>query len=212
MFKNLVIAFLFLISMALQAQVPAGYAPVQDLSLFSTRFTDAAKKTKSIRSDFMQEKTMTMLSEKIISKGKFSFKKENKVRMEYITPFRYLMIINGTKVYIRDGKKESTISTSSNKIFRQVSQIMLDCVSGTVLSNTDFSVRVFENKTNYLIEMTPVSRGMKEFFKTIQVYAGKSDYSVEKVDMIELSGDFTTLNFTNKEINSELPDAVFTLQ
>ncbi len=211
MFKYLIVSFSFLISVAVHAQVPDGYTRIADPATFKTKFADAAGKTKSIRSDFTQEKTMTMLSEKIVSKGKFSFKQDNKVRMEYLTPFKYLMIINGDKVYIRDGTKESTISTGSNKVFRQVSQIMLDCVSGNVLSNTDFTTVVFENKAGYIIEMTPVSKGIIALFNRILVFVDNADYSVIKVQMIESSGDFTILNFTNKEINSELPESLFSL-
>ena len=154
---------------------------------------------------------MTMLSEKIVSNGRFYYKKENKVRMEYTTPFKYLMIINGTKLQIKDGAKESTISTSSSKVFRQVSQIMLDCVSGNMLANPDFKTNVYQGKAGYLIEMTPVSKGIMEFFSKIFVYIDSSDQSVTKVQMVELSGDFTILNFTHKEINIELSESLFTL-
>jgi len=211
MLKNLILSFSLLMTIVSHAQVPAGYARVSDPALFKSKFASVAGQTKSIRSEFTQEKTMTMLSEKIVSNGKFFFKKDNKVRMEYLTPFKYLMIINGSKVYIRDGAKESTISTSGNKIFKQVSQIMLDCVSGNMLSNPDFKTAVYENKTAYLIEMTPITKGMMEFFSQIFVYVDKSDHQVSKVQMIELSGDFTILNFTKKEMNSELPESLFIL-
>lgn len=211
MFKYLILSFSLLMTVAGHAQVPAGYAHVADPALFKSKFADVAGQTKSIRSDFTQEKTMTMLSEKIVSNGKFFFKRDNKVRMEYLSPFKYLMIINGSKVYIRDGAKESTISTSGNKIFKQVSQIMLDCVSGNVLSNPDFKTAVYKNKAGYLIEMTPITKGVMEFFSRILVYVDKSDHQVTKVQMFELSGDFTILNFTKKEMNSELPESLFTL-
>jgi outer membrane lipoprotein-sorting protein len=211
MYKSKLIVFvLMLLFFQGRAQL-SGFSPIADMPDFRMKFMEAAKNTKSIRSDFTQEKNMSMLAEKITSKGKFSFKQSDKVRMEYLTPFKYLMIINGSKVYIRDGQKESTISTGSNKIFRQISQIMLDCVSGAVLNNKDFKIRVLENKANYLIEMTPLAKGLKEYFKTIYVTSDKSDYSVSKVEMIELSGDNTILNFINKEINSELPEALFSL-
>ena len=89
-----------------------------------------------------------MLSDKIISKGKFWFKKENKVRMEYMQPFQYLMILNNNNIYIKDGQKENKISAGSNKLFQQVNKIVVDCVRGTAFSNTDFTVSVFENKSD----------------------------------------------------------------
>ena len=54
-------------------------------------------------------------------------------------------------------------------------------------------------------------QALKGFFKKILVFAGKTDYNVSKVEMIEMSGDNTILNFTNRELNSDIPDAVFTL-
>src|SRR4249920_3051842 len=82
-----------------QAQQYIGYKLLTASNDFETKFAAASQKITTIKSDFVQEKELSMLSEKIISKGKFWFKKENAVRMEYTEPFQYLMIINGTKIY-----------------------------------------------------------------------------------------------------------------
>ena len=123
----------------------------------------------SLKSDFVQEKNLSMLSEKIVSKGIFWFKKENLVRMEYKQPFQYLMIINKNNVYIKDGQKENKISAASTKIFRQINRLMVDCVQGTVMNNPDFGVKAFEGNSGFLVELTPVGKGLKDYFKTIQV-------------------------------------------
>src|SRR6516165_1308618 len=106
--------------------------------LLSNPLAAASQKTNSIRSEFVQEKSLSMLDEKMISRGRFFFKKENRVRMEYEKPFSYLMIINNNQVFIRDGEKENKISAKSNKTFSQINRIMIDCVQGTMLTNTDF--------------------------------------------------------------------------
>jgi outer membrane lipoprotein-sorting protein len=188
----------------------AGYTVVKDTSLFKRQFVAASQKINTIRSDFVQEKNLSMLSEKIISKGKFWFKKDNKVRMEYNQPFQYLMILNNNNIYIKDGQKENKISTKSNKLFQQVNNIIVDCVKGTAFSNNDFRVNVFENKSNYLIELSPVAKNLKDIFKNINVIVDKKDYSAHSIEMNELSGDYTAINFINKEINTSLPDALFT--
>lgn len=153
-----------------------------------------------------------MLSEKIISKGKFWFKKENKVRMEYTQPFKYLMIMNGSNIYIKDGQKENRVSTNSNKLFQQINKIVVDCVKGTAFSNTDFKFNVFENKSTYLIELTPVVKNLQSIFKNINVIVDRKDFSVNSIEMIEPSGDYTNINFTNKILNTNLADALFTNQ
>jgi outer membrane lipoprotein-sorting protein len=190
----------------------AGYTAVTDLAKFKSAFMDVAQKTTTIKSDFIQDKNLSMLSEKITSKGKFWFKKSNQVRMEYTQPFEYLMIINQDKVYIKDGTKENTISTKSNKLFQQINKITVDCVQGTALDNPDFATKIFENKGSYLVELTPVSKDLKNYFSTINIIIDKKDYTVSSIEMNESSGDNTTIRFINKEMNTILPDALFTIK
>lgn len=197
-------------SLSVRAQY-AGYTPVADLAKFKTAFSAATQKTTSMKSDFIQEKNMAMLSEKIVSRGNFWFKKESRVRMEYNQPFKYLMILNKDKVYVKDGQKESRVSTKSNKLFQQINRIMIDCMQGTALGNTDFTTRVFENKNAALIELVPVTKGLKELFKSINVVVDKKDFSVTSIEMKELSGDNTIIRFTNKEPNAIIPDTMFTI-
>lgn len=209
--KLLFIFSLLAAAMAADAQY-AGYTPVADLVKFKTAFAAVALKTTSIKSDFTQDKNLSMLSEKITSKGNFWFKKDSRVRMEYTQPFKYLMILNKDKVYVKDGAKESKVSTKSNKMFQQINKIMIDCMQGTMLENTDFKTRVFENKTAALVELTPVSKGMKEMFKSINVVVDKKDFSVTSIQMLELSGDNTIMRFTNKELNAAIPDNLFDIK
>ena len=189
----------------------AGYSPVIDFAKFKVDFSAAAQKISSIKSDFTQEKNLSMLAEKINSKGKFLFKKESRVRMEYSHPFQYLMILNKDKVFVKDGRKENKISTRSNKLFQQINKIMMDCMQGTTLNNTDFKTRVFENKTTSLVELTPLTKGLKELFKSINVVIDKKDFSVISINMLELSGDNTIIRFINKELNASIPDSLFVI-
>ena len=209
--KIVLIALMLMTGFSMKAQYP-GYNPVTDLAKFKTEFAAAAQKTISIKSDFVQEKNLSMLSEKITSKGKFWFKKESLVRMEYSHPFQYLMILNKDKVYVKDGQKENKISTKSNKMFQQINKIMIDCMQGTTLNNPDFKTRVFENKNSSLVELVPVTKGLKELFKTITVIVDKKDYSVTSIEMMELSGDNTIIRFLNKELNANVPDALFVIK
>jgi len=208
--KVFIFCFLLMSCVAARAQY-AGYSAVNDITKFKEQFSSASQKTQTIKSDFVQEKNLSMLSEKITSKGKFWFKKDNLVRMEYSTPFQYLMIINKANVYVKDGNKENKIATSSNKLFQQINKITVDCVQGTALNNTDFKFKIFENEKSFLVELSPVAKNLKEYFKNINVVVDKKDYSVTKIDMIELSGDNTVINFNNKELNVNIPDALFTV-
>lgn len=188
------------------------FRPVANPELFKQQFAKAAQETRTIKSDFVQEKNLSMLSEKIVSKGKFWFKKENKVRMEYSSPSYYLMVINGKDFRIKDSKTDRNISARSNKLFEQISKITADCVQGNVLNNRDFTTKVHENAAFYRLDMTPVAKNMKDFFSGIQLLVNKKDFSVVKIIMQERSGDDTSISFTGKEVNVNIPDEVFALK
>src|SRR5690349_114663 len=160
-----------------------GYKPIASLGVFRNQFAEESAKVLSITSNFKQEKILTALTEKITSQGKFWFKRNNKVRIEYIKPYSYLMVMNGDKMIVRDGQKQSQVNVKSSKLFQQVNRIMIDCVQGTILESPDFTSKVFENDSKFLLEMTPVSKSLKEFFQTIVLTVEKRDFSVSYIEM-----------------------------
>jgi len=200
----------FLFAHSSFAQYPT-YKAVSDLTAFKKQFSTESAKVSSINSTFVQEKILTALTEKITSEGKFWFKRSNKVKIEYTKPFRYVMTMNGDKMKVKDDQKESTINVKSNKLFQQINRIMVDCVQGTILDSKDFTSKVFENDKTYLLEMTPSSKSLREFFQTIVLVVEKKDYTVKSIEMNEPSGDKTVISFFNKKINESIGDEVFAL-
>ena len=188
---------------------PKGYRPLTDMAAFRNKMETTAKATKSIKSNFTQVKNLNVVSEKITSNGTFRFLRENKIRMEYLQPYRYLLIINQDKVIIKDGQKTSSFSSRSNKLFTVINNIIMDCVQGTALDNKDFTPAVFTNDKNELLIMTPAKKELKEYFENIQVYLDAKDGSVVKIDMLEPSGDNTVITFTEKQINVPVSDTEF---
>ena len=211
MHKLVFIGMLWITAIAAKAQYP-GYTLLTDASSFQTKFAAASQKTSTIKSYFVQEKTLSLLAEKIVSKGKFWFKKENAVRMEYTQPFQYLMIINGSNVYIKDSQKENKISTKSNKLFQQINTIMIDCVNGKALQSKDFKVRTFEGKTTFMAELSPVNKNLKTLFSNINMIIEKKDYAVSRIEMHEPSGDNTSIHFVKRQFNIPLADALFAIR
>jgi outer membrane lipoprotein-sorting protein len=189
----------------------SGFKPIANFPDFKTQFKLESSKINSIVSDFAQEKVLTALTEKIKSEGKFLFKRNNKVRIEYQKPFSYLVMMNGEKMLVRDNQKDNRINVKSNKLFQQINRIMIDCVQGTMLDSKDFTVKVFEDGNTFLLEMTPVSKALSQFFQTIILLVEKKDYSAKSIEMREPNGDKTVITFINKKLNAEIADAVFAL-
>ena len=210
MLKYLFAFLVLLFSATVYAQYP-GFKALNDAANFKTQFAAASQKINTIKSDFIQEKNLSVLTDKITSKGKFWFKKDNLVRMEYTQPFTYLMIINGTNIYVKDSQKENKVSAKSNKLFQQINKIMVDCVRGEALNSSAFTVKILEGNNTYLAELTPVNKSMPALFRNINIIVEKKEFGVSKIEMHEPSGDNTIISFINRELNTTLADALFTI-
>ncbi len=81
-----------------------------------------------------------------------------------------------------------------------------------MLNNKDFTAKVQENDKQYLLQLTPVAKGMKDFFSSIELLVDKKDLGVAKIVMHEASGDRTEMIFTKKELNAAIPDEMFALK
>jgi outer membrane lipoprotein-sorting protein len=206
-FAGLLITFLFM-SVVLPAQEKK--SEMTNPSLFRKNLTEATKKTNSIQSTFSQEKSLSVLSEKILSKGKFYFRKNNLLRWEYTYPFSYLIILNNGQILVRDEDSEKHFDAASNKVFGEINSILLGCAQGTLLNDEKkFQPSYFETSGNYIVRLQPRIPRLKEIFNDIWLYFDKKDYSVSKLIMNEPSGDFTTITFSEKKLNLPVPDEKF---
>lgn len=199
---------LLLLTTAAYAQ-PKGYQPVKDISAFQNSLASANSKVNTIKSDFSQVKEMSLLAEKINSNGKFYFQKEDKVRIQYTEPYDYLLIMNGTRLLVKDEQSTNKINTRNSKMMQSVNRVMVDCMQGTVFNNPDFSVKAYSNTNTYLLQMTPVDVTMKQLFDQVEVYIAKDSYDVEKLIMQESGGDYTIMKFTNIKHNTALNEGLF---
>lgn len=185
---------------------------VKDTTVLKQKIESMSKATNSIEADFVQEKNLSMLSEKVISKGHFVFKKENLLRWEYSSPSKYLIVINKDKIMIKDEKKTTKYDMNSNKVFKEINDIMLSCVQGTIFKSNKFKTNYFENDKGYKLELIPQVKNMKETFKKINLYFDKTVTSVSKMEMVENNDDLTSLDFTNKKINAPVSETIFTVK
>ncbi|PSK88034.1 LolA family protein [Taibaiella chishuiensis] len=212
-FKILFFAILCLAGVpGAQAQAPKGFTPLANATELQDGLAKATKATQTIASDFSQVKHMKMMDDKVNSKGRFFFKKEDRIRIEYTSPFQYLLVMNGGQIMVKDENKSNKINTRNSKTMQSANRVMMDCMRGTVFGNKDFTVKSYSGGNQYLLELVPVNAAMKGLFARIHVYIAKNDFSVTKLVMTENGGDYTDMTFTNKKINTTLADALFSVR
>ena len=189
-----------------------GFKEIKDIDKVKTELNKLSENTSTIQSIFIQEKHLSFLTENIISKGEFYFKSPNQLRWEYSEPFEYIIVFNDKNIFIKDEDKISTFDTESNKMFSEISNLMIGTVKGNLFTDSErFTVKYFENTTQYLLVLDPRLPEMKSMLKTIKIYIDKSDISVAKIKMIESSDDYTSIDFTNRKLNQTIDNEKFNI-
>ena len=174
--------------------------------------SQSSLKTETIFSEFTQEKEMSILNDKIISSGRFYFKKDGLLRWEYLHPFSYVIAIRGDFISIRDEGKIRTYNTQSDKVFTEVNRIIIGSMNGTLLVDGSFTDDYDQNNGHYIVTLTPLAAPLKENLDKVIIYFNKTDFTVDKLEMVEPAGDYTRITFTKKQLNHPIADEVFILR
>ncbi len=199
-FTGLLAGFVF----SLSAQVPT--SPMKDINGFKAKLQTMSGSITTIESDFIQEKNLSMLSNKIISKGHFCFKKENNIRWEYVQPYRYLIILSNNRIFIKEDKNQKQYDIQSNKMFQEMNKFISGCIQGDILKNDqEYRVNYLEDAKNYFVSLTPKSEAMRKMLNEVQIWFNRQDLTVSRITMVESGGDYTRIDFTNKMLNTNIP-------
>ncbi|MBI4648302.1 MAG: outer membrane lipoprotein carrier protein LolA [Bacteroidia bacterium] len=210
--KTLVQYFLtiIMIYLALPMNGQDSFTPVTDVESLKNKLSEYNSRISTIESDFEQEQYLSVMTEKIFTKGYFCFKKENNLRWEYLEPYTYLIVISNEKIYIKDEEKVSKYDIESNIMFKEINKMMVGMVNGDILNNKEFQLSYFENNINYRVNLVPANKEMKEYISTIEIYLNKKDMSVDEIRISDPGGDYTNIFFKNKRLNQPVSDEKFT--
>lgn len=167
-----------------------------------------AENSKTITSDFVQFKHMDFLSQDIESKGKMAFKAPESVKWEYTEPFTYSIIFKDKSLYINDNGQKSNIDVGASKLFERLNRLITASIKGDMFDANEFQTSFYKENGVQLVDFVPKDPKIKEFIEVFQL-TFKKNGEVEKVKMVEPSGDYTLIVFSNRTTNQTLSDAYF---
>ncbi len=202
---------LLIIPFFLSFMVPKSseFKPVNNSEALISKLDSFALSLKSIRSDFTQKKHISVLEEDIISKGKFIFRRPNTLKWSYTTPINYEVALLDGKFKINNDGKTSEFDINSNKMFAEINNMIVSMVNGSILTSEQFGVELFESQKQYKAVLIPNNKDFKRFISKIHIFFEKSDMMVSQIRMVEASGDFTLISFSNRKKNTTIANSEF---
>lgn len=171
---------------------------------------EAVVRMKTMKCDFVQTKSLRMLNDKMVAKGKMYYQQGNKLRWEYLTPYTYTFILNDSKVYLWNNQRNDVIDVNQNKMFREIVRIMMNSVVGKCLSDEkDFQVSIIVSPIEYVAKMNPLRKDLKQMFQTIILHFNRRQKMISQVELLEKNGDKTLIELKNVQTNVTISTGVF---
>ncbi len=165
---------------------------------------------KTMQCDFVQTKYLKMLNDKMVSKGKMYYQQTNKLRWEYISPYTYTFVLNGSSVLLSKGNRNDVINVNQSKFFKEIARIMMNSVVGkSLVDSKDFKVSLTGSSTEYVATLIPQQKQMKQMFQKIVLHFNRQKSTVSMVELIEKKGDKTVIELKNVKVNATVNAKVF---
>ncbi|MBP1709976.1 MAG: hypothetical protein H6Q49_178 [Deltaproteobacteria bacterium] len=186
------------------------------LPVWSARADDFARLRKdsarisTITADFVQKKSMKILSKPLVSEGKFYYAAPDSIRWEYSKPLKSVVLSGkgGTKRYVSSGGKMVEDKTGGAKAMQIVLGDVAGWMNGRFDSNPGFTAALREG-TDTLITMTPTGKSMAGMIEKIEITIFRKDASVKSVRIVESATAETRIDFLNVVVNKNIDPSVF---
>lgn len=221
LFKNItvgVVAMMMSVG-SMFAQVPAGFKASSSMDKFRNDMLSTAKTMTTMKSDFVQTKHISGMTKDIESTGEFSFKKDDKLSLEYKKPMVSQIVMNGSKIKMVSGGKTTMMDGNSNPAIANLKNMMSSCLSGNLPTNSDnIKLDLYENDTQYLVYVTPKEgTNLAKRAEHMEIVVTKKDYTIVSFKMVEKpkankGSDYMQFTFTNMKRNVAIDDSVFKVQ
>lgn len=159
---------------------------------------------KTISSDFVMEKHLSIAQAPLISKGHFYFEKSSLLYWSYQTPFISGYLLENSKVYswkvIGNNKKVEDIT--KQVYAKKMIEYIYMFISMDIEKISKF-YNVVENETS--LELYPKNNKQENTLEKIELHFDMDKIIVKQVDIIDKSKDNTIIYFNNSVINEDIP-------
>ena len=167
---------------------------------------------RSLKTDFVQEKDLAMFRKKIVLWGRIYMQKPGRLAWHVDKPVKYSVVITdkAIKQWDEDTNRVQEMSLSKNPIFKNVVNQLSVWFSG------EYGGLVAENNVSVLqqhplvLEFAPNEKNMaRKMIKSITITFRDDEKYLKKIKILEMSGDATTIEFSNTLLDVPLESSFF---
>ena len=184
--------------------------PVNQLNQLLENVEKNFSKIKTLKTLMTQEKNIALFSEPIISTGFCIFKSPDKLRLDFIEPFKSSLIINNSQIFKYEFFHDNwqKLDIGNKEMMLLIMENITSWLKGKFKDPDLYEICVFKNK-NTTILLTPKADEFKKFISSFELGLNHEMNGLEYIIINETKNNYTKIQFHNDEINNEIPDIIF---
>lgn len=172
------------------------------------RLKEVREKTEDFSADLFQEKRISLLKGKVVSRGRIRYKKPNYFLIEFFHPEPSQMVFDGKTLllYFKEERVAERYRVEANPMVEKYLLFSKDPFQEKLAQ-----WRIVEDRGPVLtMEISPKEK--EPLFLKTRLWISKKDWTVVGMEMVERNGDTTLLRYSNVKINTGLTSAAFQIE
>jgi len=176
---------------------------------FKESVSTKAETIENLQADFKQLKFMKTLEKTVESDGHIWYASPGKLKWSYTSPYDYELLFKDSRLYIIEDGKTRKMNTGNSELFEKMGELVSGSFNGRILEMDELFRTDFAREGKFVkATVTPKDENLAEMFSEIRIFFNAEKY-IEKVKLIEPSGDFTEIKMSNFKTNQNIPASVF---
>jgi outer membrane lipoprotein carrier protein len=207
-FKQPKCTFLFIFIFSLFLPFASIEAQTLSVNEVVQRIKESRDKTKDFSADLLQEKRISLLKDKVISKGKIRFKKPDRIFIEFFHPEASQMVYDGRTflLYFKEEKIAERYQIQRNPVVEKYLLFSKDPFQEKLARWS-----IVEDQESVLV-MEILPKVKDPLFVKTKMWISKQDWIITGMEMVEKNGDATILQYSNLRMNTGLSDSDFEIR
>jgi len=171
----------------------------------------AQQGTDTVSARFVQTKSLSLLAQPLVSRGRFLFKRPDHVVWQVEEPQAATVVIDGQGIHIPG------LSARDRQALAMVPARALTSQLGAIFSGTtaglegEFDVTARDDGGAVLVHLVPRRPETGQLFRTIDLRFPRPLRFVQTITLEDAVGDRVEVGFEDVRVNVEVPDSAFTV-
>lgn len=207
----LIMLLLFVPHTALGALINRNPKASHEINRIFSKITASSSGVKTLSSDFVQEKHLSILDNMVTSKGRFYYKRDKRLRWELTEPEVLGFTVNGkrAKRWKNNIKLRQTFEIHKAPAIKAFTDQLFTWVNPDIKQiQKRYRIQVIGDNPIDL-KLFPNSTQEKKHIDHLRLTFAADAIYVSAVEVHEPDGDYTRIRFMNMKINEPLQDSLF---